>query len=106
MDFKAAVLHQPGEELAIKSGQLLCLCATEVVIDAMTSGLYHTQILRSLILNSIGPCLLFCDTEAREKLLRSVLKLVSKVDRVVFSWTPACESCFFAHRANSIYFNN
>ena len=73
MDFKAAVLHQPGEEISIESVQLKGLGTTEVLIQVKASGLC-TPIWRSLMVSSIGPFLLFWDTKAPEKLLRSVLK--------------------------------
>ena len=41
MDFKAAVLHKPGEELSIESVQIKGLGATEVLIQVKASGLCH-----------------------------------------------------------------
>ncbi len=44
MDFKAAVLHKPGEELSIESVQLKGLGTTEVLIQIKASGLCHTDL--------------------------------------------------------------
>ena len=44
MDFKAAVLHKPGEELSIESVQLKGLGTTEVLIQVKASGLCHTDL--------------------------------------------------------------
>ena len=44
MDFKAAVLHKPGEELSIESVQIKGLGATEVLIQVKASGLCHTDL--------------------------------------------------------------
>ena len=73
MDFKAAVLHKPGEELSIESVQLKGLGTTEVLIQVKLLDCV-TPIWKSLMVSSIGPFLLFWDTKAPEKLLRSVLK--------------------------------
>ncbi len=44
MDFKAAVLHKPGEKLSIESVQLKGLGATEVLIQVKASGLCHSDL--------------------------------------------------------------
>ena len=44
MDFKAAVLHKPGEELSIESVQLKGLGTTEVLIQIKASGLCHSDL--------------------------------------------------------------
>ena len=44
MDFKAAVLHQPGESISIESVQLKGLGATEVLIQVKASGLCHSDL--------------------------------------------------------------
>ena len=43
MDFKEAVLHQPGESISIESVQLKGLGATEVLIRVKASGMCHTD---------------------------------------------------------------
>ena len=73
MDFKAAVLHQPGESISIESVQLKGLGATEVLIQVKASGLCHTDL--EIIDGELnGLFLLFWDTKAPEKFLRSDLK--------------------------------
>ena len=44
MDFKAAVLYQPGEEISIESVQLKGLGSTEVLIQVKASGLCHIDL--------------------------------------------------------------
>jgi len=44
MDFKAAVLNQPGEEISIESVQLKGLGSKEVLIQVKASGLCHTDL--------------------------------------------------------------
>ena len=73
MDFKAAVLHKPGEEISIESVQLKGLGATEVLIQVKASGLCHTDL--EIIDGELNwPLPVVWDTRAPEKLLRLVLK--------------------------------
>ena len=44
MDFKAAVLHQPGEDISIESVQLKSLGSSEVLIQVKPSGQCHTDL--------------------------------------------------------------
>ena len=104
MDFKAAVLHQPGEEISIESVQLKGLGATEVLIQVRASGLCHTD------LEIIGgelywpfPVVLGHEGSGEVVEVGSEVRLVSVGDRVVCSWTPACGDCFFAHRTNPFF---
>ena len=96
MDFKAAVLHQPGEEISIESVQLKGLGATEVLIQVRASGLCHTDL--EIIdgeLNWPLPVVLGHEGSGEVVEVGSEVRLVSVGDRVVCSWTPACGGCFF-----------
>jgi len=96
MDFKAAVLHQPGEEISIESVQLKGLGATEVLIQVKASGLCHTDL--EIIdgeLNWPLPVVLGHEGSGEVVEVGSEVRLVSVGDRVVCSWTPACGGCFF-----------
>ena len=104
MDFKAAVLHKPGEELSIESVQLKGLGATEVLIQVRASGLCHTDL--EIIdgeLNWPLPVVLGHEGSGEVVEVGSEVRLVSVGDRVVCSWTPACGSCFFAHRTSPFF---
>ena len=96
MDFKAAVLHKPGEELSIESVQLKGLGTTEVLIQVKASGLCHTDL--EIIdgeLNWPLPVVLGHEGSGEVVEVGSEVRLVSVGDRVVCSWTPACGGCFF-----------
>ena len=69
MDFKATVLHQPGEGISIESVQFKGLGATEVLVQVKASGLCRTNL--EIIDGKIcWPFLLFWNTRAPRKLLR------------------------------------
>ena len=73
MDFKAAVLHKPGEEISIESVQLKGLGSKEVLIQVKASGLFHTDL--EIIDGELNqPLPVVLGHEGSEKLLRSVLK--------------------------------
>ena len=104
MDFKAAVLHKPGEELSIESVQLKGLGATEVLIQVKPSGQFHTDL--EIIdgkLNWPFPVVLGHEGSGEVVEVGSEVRLVSVGNRVICSWTPACGVCFFAHRTNSFF---
>ena len=96
MDFKAAVLHKPGEEISIESVQLKGLGTKEVLIQVKASGLFHTDL--EIIdgeLNWPFPVVLGHEGSGEVVEVGSEVRLVSVGDRVVCSWTPACGVCFF-----------
>ena len=104
MDFKAAVLHKPGEELSIESFQLKGLGTTEVLIQIKASGLCHTDL--EIIdgeLNWPFPVVLGHEGSGEVVEIGFEVRLVSVGDRVVCSWTPANGDCFFAHRTNPFF---
>ena len=104
MDFKAAVLHKPGEELSIESVQLKGLGATEVLIQVKASGLCLTDL--EIIDGELDwPFPVFLGHEGSREVVEvgSEVRLVSVGDQVVCSWTPACGGCFFAHRTNPFF---
>ena len=69
MDFKATVLHQPGEGISIEFVQFKGLGATEVLVQVKASGLCRTNL--EIIDGKIyWPFLLFWNTRAPRKLLR------------------------------------
>ena len=104
MDFKAAVLHKPGEELSIESVQLKGLGATEVLIQVKASGLCHSDLeILDCELNWPLPVVLGHEGSGEVVEVGSEVRLVSVGDRVVCSWTPACGSCFFAHRTSPFF---
>ena len=104
MDFKAAVLHKPGEELSIESVQLKDLGTKEVLIQVKASGLFHTDL--EIIdgeLNWPFPVVLGHEGSGEVVEVGFEVRLVSVGDRVVCSWTPACGDWFFAHRTNPFF---
>ena len=104
MDFKAAVLHKPGEELSIESVQLKGLGTKEVLIQVKASGLFHTDL--EIIdgeLNWPFPVVLGHEGSGEVVEIGFEVRLVSVGDRVGCSWTPACGDCFFAHRTNPLF---
>ena len=104
MDFKAAVLHQPAEEISIESVQLKGLGATEVLIQVRASGLCHTDL--EIIdgeLNWPLPVDLGHEGSGEVIEVGSEVRLASVGDRVVCSWTPACGGCFFVHRTSPFF---
>ena len=107
MDFKAAVLYQPGEEISIESVQLKGLGSTEVLIQVKASGLCHTdlEIIDGELIRPLPVDLGYeCSGEVVEA--GSEVRLVSVGDRVVCSWTPACGGCFFVHRTSPFFVSN
>ena len=95
MEFKAVVLHKPGEELSIESVQLKGLGATEVLIQVKASGLCHTDL--EIIDGELDwPFPVFLGHEGSREVVEvgSEVRLVSVGDQVC-SWTPACKGCFF-----------
>ena len=96
MDFKTAVLNQPGEEISIESVQLKGLGATEVLMQVKASGLCHTDLeIIDVELNWPLPVVLGHEGFGEVVEVVSDVRLVSVGDRVVCSWTPACGGCFF-----------
>ena len=107
MDFKAAVLYQPGEEISIASVQLKGLGSTEVLIQVKASGLCHTDL--EIIdgeLNRPLPVDLGYEGSGEVVEVGSEVRLVSVGDRVVCSWTPAYRGCFFVHRTSPFFVSN
>ena len=96
MDFKAAVLNQPGEDISIESVQLKSLGSSEVLIQVKASGLCHTDLV--IIDGELNwPLTAVLGHEGSREVVEvgSEVRKVSVCDRVVCSWTPACGGCFF-----------
>ncbi|MDG2196474.1 MAG: Zn-dependent alcohol dehydrogenase [SAR324 cluster bacterium] len=103
MEFQAAVLHKPGEQLRVESVQLQELGSTEVLIQLKASGLCHTDL--EIINGDLHwpmPVVLGHEGSGEVVEIGTEVTQVSVGDRIVCSWTPACGGCYFCSQDQPI----
>lgn len=99
MKFKAAVLNQVGQPLAIETIEMSPLGPTDVLVCVHASGLCHTDL--EVIEGSLAyplPIVLGHEGAGVVEAVGAEVTQVKVGDHVVCSWNPHCGHCFYCER--------
>ena len=99
MRFRAAVLHQVGEPLRIRTVELEDPGPRDVLIRNRASGLCHSdlEVMRGSLANQL-PIVLGHECAGVVEAVGSEVTAVKPGDLVVASWNPHCGHCFYCER--------
>jgi S-(hydroxymethyl)glutathione dehydrogenase/alcohol dehydrogenase len=103
MEFRAAVLRQPGEPLRIETIQAAPLQPTDVVVKIAAAGLCHTDL--EVIDGQLSyPMPIVLGHEAAGTIVEvgAAVDPARRGDKVVLSWNPHCGTCFHCSRDQPI----
>jgi S-(hydroxymethyl)glutathione dehydrogenase/alcohol dehydrogenase len=99
MKFRAAVLNQVGQPLAIETIEIGSLAPTDVLVRVHASGLCHTDL--EVIEGSLAyplPIVLGHEGAGVVEAVGSEVTRVKAGQHVVCSWNPHCGHCFYCER--------
>ena len=103
MKFRAAVLHRPGEPLAIEEVELGALRPGDVRVRLRASGLCHTDL--EVMQGSLAypmPIVLGHEGAGVVEAVGAGVSLVAPGDHVVLSWNPSCGRCYYCNLGQPI----
>ncbi|MBL8705614.1 MAG: Zn-dependent alcohol dehydrogenase [Rhodospirillales bacterium] len=103
MKFRAAVLRQVGQPLAIETVEAAALKPTDVLVRIRASGLCHTDL--EVIEGALPyplPIVLGHEGAGVVEAVGSAVRQVKPGDHVVCSWNPHCGDCFYCDRDQPI----
>jgi len=103
MEFRAAVLHEPGKPLAIERVRMTGLARGDVLVRIRASGLCHTdlEVMQGAIAYPM-PMILGHEGAGVVEAVGEGVTAVSPGDHVVCSWNPHCGHCWYCERGEPI----
>jgi S-(hydroxymethyl)glutathione dehydrogenase/alcohol dehydrogenase len=103
LNYRAAVLHQRGEPLAIERVMSCPLADTDVLVRIRAAGLCHTDLeVVDGALRYPLPMILGHEASGVVEEVGAAVKTVRAGDHVVLSWNPHCGHCFYCDRDQPI----
>lgn len=103
LQYKAAVLHQPGESLVIETVTATALAPDDVLVRIKAAGLCHTDL--EVIQGSLSfpvPIVLGHEAAGIVEAVGSGVTGLAPGMHVVLSWNPVCGNCFYCDRDHPI----
>lgn len=103
MKFRAAVLHRPGERLAIETVELGALKPDDALVRIRATSLCHTDL--EVIEGQLAypmPIVLGHEAAGTVEAVGSAVSGLARGDPVVLSWNPHCGHCFHCERDEPI----
>jgi S-(hydroxymethyl)glutathione dehydrogenase / alcohol dehydrogenase len=103
MRFRAAVLHRPGEPLAIETVELGALRPGDALVRIRATSLCHTDL--EVIEGQLAypmPIVLGHEAAGTVEALGPEVQGLAPGDAVVLSWNPHCGHCFYCERDEPI----
>jgi S-(hydroxymethyl)glutathione dehydrogenase/alcohol dehydrogenase len=103
MRFRAAVLHRPGEKLAVETVELDALKADDVLVRIRATSLCHTdlEVIEGQLVYPM-PIVLGHEAAGTVEALGSGVSGLARGDHVVLSWNPHCGHCFYCEQDQPI----
>ncbi|HZB91819.1 MAG TPA: Zn-dependent alcohol dehydrogenase [Stellaceae bacterium] len=103
MEFRAAVLHRPGEKLTIERVALGALKPGDALIRIRAASLCHTdlEVIEGQLRYPL-PIVLGHEAAGTVEALGSGVEGLAPGDPVVLSWNPHCGHCFYCERDEPI----
>ncbi len=103
MNFRAAVLRQPGTPLTIETIEATALQPSDVLVKVAAAGLCHTdlEVIEGQLVYPM-PIVLGHETAGVIEDVGSAVDPKRRGDKVVLSWNPHCGHCFHCERDQPI----
>lgn len=103
MEFRAAVLHKPGEGVRIETAEVSALRDGDVLVRMRAAGLCHTDL--EVIDGQLSypmPIILGHEAAGVVERVGAGVTRVGPGDHVVLSWNPHCGHCFYCEQGQPI----